>query len=232
MELRIASPCSADWDSMQGDERVRYCPECKLKVYNFDAMGSAEIEKLVRNREGRLCARFYARPDGTLLTQNCPVGFRARVRRISRAAGAIFSAATALMSATFAAAQTATATSQSTPSKRSDAALLFDVTDQSGAVITHAKIALTDREKKTTYEGVTDLKGELLIPHLAAGTYSVSIAAANFSTNRLEMEVHAAEIKKITAKMDVGAITMGGPMVTGSLVEVEPIRLPPMYLPR
>jgi hypothetical protein len=231
MELRIASPCSADWDRMQGDERVRYCPQCKLNVYNFDAMESVEIESLVRNREGRLCARFYARPDGTLLTQNCPVGFRAKVRRVSRAAGAIFSAATAIMSTTFAAAQTATTTSQSTASKRSDAALLLEVTDQSGAVITNAKVSLTDREKKT-YEGVTDWKGQLLMPHLAPGTYSVFIAAANFSTNRLEVEVHAAETKKITAKMDVAASTMGGVMVTGSLVEVEPIRLPPMYLPK
>lgn len=67
MELRIASPCSADWDRMKGDERVRYCPECKLNVYNFDAMESAEIESLVRNREGRLCARFYARPTAPFL---------------------------------------------------------------------------------------------------------------------------------------------------------------------
>jgi hypothetical protein len=99
MELRIASPCSADGDRRQGDERVRYCPECKLNVYNFGAMAPAEIESLVRNREGRLCARFYARPDGTFLTQNCPDGFRAKVRRVSRTAGAILSAA---MSATFA----------------------------------------------------------------------------------------------------------------------------------
>ena len=38
MELRVASPCSADWDRMQGNERVRYCPQCKLNVYNFAAM--------------------------------------------------------------------------------------------------------------------------------------------------------------------------------------------------
>ncbi len=110
--------------------------------------GSAEIERLVRNREGRLCARFYARPDGTLLTQNCPVGFRAKVRRISRAAGAVLSAATAAMSATYVAAQTATGTSQSTPSKRSDAALSLEVIDQSGAVITNAKVSLISHKRR------------------------------------------------------------------------------------
>lgn len=226
MELRIASPCSANWARMQGDERVRYCPECKLNVYNFDAMDSSEIESLVRNREGRLCARFYARPDGTLLTHNCPVGFRAKVRRVSRIAGAILSATTAAMSATFAMAQTGATGSLSTQSQRLESSLLLEVTDQSGAVITHAKVSLTDRGKKTAYEGVTDSKGQLLVPHLALGTYSVFIAAANFSTTRLEVVVHAAQTQKVTAKMDVGVMTMGAPMVTGSLSEPDPIRIP------
>jgi hypothetical protein len=212
MELRIASPCSADWDRMQGDDRVRYCPECKLNVYNFDAMDSGEIESLARNREGRLCARFYARPDGTLLTQNCPVGFRARVRRISRAAGAIFSTATAVMSATFAAAQTAVATSQSAPSKRSDAALSLEVIDQSGAVIANAKVSLIS-EKKTFHEGKTDSKGEVLIPDLVPGTYSVVIAATNFSTYRAQVDVQSAQTMRVVAKLDLGVIM-------GDVVEV------------
>jgi hypothetical protein len=88
---------------MKGDDRVRFCGECNLKVYNFSAMESSEVEQLVANREGRLCGRFYQRPDGTMLSQNCPVGFRAKVRRFSRVAGAALSAA---MSAGLAAAQT------------------------------------------------------------------------------------------------------------------------------
>ena len=32
------------------------------------------------------CARFYRRPDGTLLTRDCPVGIRALRRRLWRAA--------------------------------------------------------------------------------------------------------------------------------------------------
>jgi hypothetical protein len=78
-EIRIASPRSADWNRMTGDERIRYCPECKLNVYNFSEMSDAEIERILARRDGRLCARFYRRSDGTMLTRNCPVGFRAAV---------------------------------------------------------------------------------------------------------------------------------------------------------
>jgi hypothetical protein len=217
---------------MQGDERVRYCPECKLNVYNFDAMDSVEIEKVVRAREGRLCARFYARPDGTLLTQNCPVGFRAKVRRISRTAGAVLSTAMAAMSATFAAAQTGTGSAPSTQSQRSDASLLVEVTDQSGAVITSAKVSLIDREKKTLYEGVPDPSGQALISHLAPGIYSVVVSAVSFSSNRLEVEVLAAQTQKVTAKMKISPEVNMGVVAVGPPVEAEPIRLSPMYLPR
>src|SRR5215471_11991380 len=89
--LRIASPCSAEWDQMVGDDRVRHCQACNLDVYNLSKFTEGEIRALVANREGRLCARLYRRGDGTVLTQDCPVGLRAVARRISRVAGAVLS---------------------------------------------------------------------------------------------------------------------------------------------
>ena len=35
IDLRIASPCPAEWSKMTGTDRVRHCSECDLKVYNF-----------------------------------------------------------------------------------------------------------------------------------------------------------------------------------------------------
>jgi hypothetical protein len=188
-------------------------------------MRSAEIESLVRNREGRLCARFYARPDGTLLTQNCPVGLRTKVRRLSRAAAAMLSAATAAMSPTFAMGQTGATSSPSTQSQRLESSLLLKVTDQTGAVISKAKVSLLDREKKSLYEGVTDPTGQVLISHLVPGAYSVIVTASGFTTYRLEAEVRASQTRKITMKIDVGA-TMGVIVVTGGPVETEPVRIP------
>jgi hypothetical protein len=80
--LRIASPCSADWDDMQGDERVRLCGKCEKNVYNLSALSRDDAERLVREREGRLCVRLYRRSDGTVLTADCPVAVeRQRLRQ-------------------------------------------------------------------------------------------------------------------------------------------------------
>src|SRR3712207_9206675 len=86
--VRVAAPCPADWGKMVGDERVRYCNQCNLHVYNLSGMTRREAEALVTSSEGRLCIRFYRRPDGTILTRNCPVGLSALKRRAARAATA------------------------------------------------------------------------------------------------------------------------------------------------
>src|SRR5215467_11855455 len=90
--VRIAAPCSADWDSMFGNEQVRFCAQCKLNVYNLSEMTKADAELLIARAEDRLCVRYYRRRDGSILTQNCPVGLRAIKRRLSRVASAVGSA--------------------------------------------------------------------------------------------------------------------------------------------
>lgn len=71
-DIRVASPCRASWDDMTGDERSRACAHCRKNVYNLSGMTRAEIETLIREKEGRLCVRFYRRADGRLVTADCP----------------------------------------------------------------------------------------------------------------------------------------------------------------
>ena len=80
--VSIASPCPANWDSMPGTDQVRHCSQCNQNVYNLSAMTRRQAEKLLRETEGRLCARLYRRADGTILTENCPAGLRAIGRRV------------------------------------------------------------------------------------------------------------------------------------------------------
>lgn len=75
-QVRIAAPCHVDWDSMTGDERKRFCGQCKLNVYNISEMSTKEAANLIREKEGRACLRLYRRQDGTIITDNCPVGLR------------------------------------------------------------------------------------------------------------------------------------------------------------
>jgi hypothetical protein len=90
--VTVAAPCHADWDEMIGNERARFCGQCKLNVYNLSGMTRRQAESLIASAEGRLCVRFYRRADGTVLTENCPVGLRAIRRRLSRVLSAALSA--------------------------------------------------------------------------------------------------------------------------------------------
>jgi hypothetical protein len=88
-DVRVASPCDAEWDGMRpvtdsDGARARFCGSCEKNVYDLSAMTRADAFQLIERHEGRCCVRFYQRPDGTVLTQDCPVGVRALLKRAER----------------------------------------------------------------------------------------------------------------------------------------------------
>ncbi|MCE9545016.1 MAG: hypothetical protein K8T25_05780 [Planctomycetia bacterium] len=87
--IDVATPCSADWNQMTGDDRVRFCGECSLNVYQISELTRVEALKLINDHEGRLCVRLFRRHDGTILTRDCPIGLRAVRRRLARAITAV-----------------------------------------------------------------------------------------------------------------------------------------------
>ena len=99
-QISVASPCHVPWDQMQGDDRSRYCGQCRKNVFNIAAMTRDEATRLIAEREGNLCVRLYRRQDGTVLTSDCPVGIRLVRQRIVRAAAAIAAVFVALVTGT------------------------------------------------------------------------------------------------------------------------------------
>ncbi|BCM92005.1 hypothetical protein IAD21_03884 [Abditibacteriota bacterium] len=79
--IQIASPCRAEWDGMQGNQCVRFCPSCGKNVYNVAAMTRDEAMRLIEQKEGKLCVRLHRRSDGTVLTSDCPIGEATRKRQ-------------------------------------------------------------------------------------------------------------------------------------------------------
>jgi hypothetical protein len=65
---------------MPGDDRARFCDQCQKHVYNLAVMSADETIDLIRETEGQFCGRLYQRRDSTVLSGDCPVGFR-RMRR-------------------------------------------------------------------------------------------------------------------------------------------------------
>jgi len=93
--VRIAKPCSSSWADMTGDNRVRFCAQCKLNVYNLSDMTRGQAERLIHENQGRLCVQYYMRHDGTIITKDCPVGWQRMKQGLLRLAYA-FAAVVAL----------------------------------------------------------------------------------------------------------------------------------------
>lgn len=69
--LRVAEPCHADWDAMDGDDRSRHCAACDLRVTDLTQATRAEAEALLatRSRGGRVCVRYRVDADGRIVTR-------------------------------------------------------------------------------------------------------------------------------------------------------------------
>ena len=89
-EVRVASPCPVDWESMSGDARVRFCPRCDQHVFNLSGMRRVELEDLIREKQGELCVRYYQRTDGAVMTRDCPEGAMRKLRRQAAVALSVF----------------------------------------------------------------------------------------------------------------------------------------------
>jgi hypothetical protein len=89
LKVQVATPCRARWDAMEGDERIRFCGDCRKNVYNLSALTRTEAEALVSDVESNPCVTFFQRADGTVLTEDCPVGVAAARRRVARAVAAV-----------------------------------------------------------------------------------------------------------------------------------------------
>lgn len=69
--VTIASPCTVPWDSMAGDERKRFCGQCRLHVHDVSQMTRREADALIESAGGRCCLRLWRRPDGRVITKDC-----------------------------------------------------------------------------------------------------------------------------------------------------------------
>lgn len=89
--IKIASPCPVPWDTMEAteEERKRFCRQCSLHVYDLSGMSATEAEELIESSVGRLCVNFYQRPDGKVMTDDCPAALKALRNRYRKVAAFI-----------------------------------------------------------------------------------------------------------------------------------------------
>jgi hypothetical protein len=227
--IAVASPCPVAWDDMAGNERVRFCSQCKLNVYDISAMTRSEAKSFIANAEGRICAKLYRRADGTILTRDCPVGLRAVRKKISRAAAAAFSALISLFggSALFAQQQPKNETRvdiQRTLRRYGQAAIEGTVFDDYRAVIAGAQVKLINERTKHEVTTKANDNGRFRFTDSEKGVYTIQVYSPGFDKlEQLGLEVSDEQALNLDVMLKVGEV---GEALMGVVVVTSPIMLP------
>jgi ankyrin repeat protein len=204
-QIQIPSPCTADWDTMVGNNQVRFCEHCNLSVHSLSAMTRERALRLVVNSRGRLCVRFVPGVDGRPIT-NLPLKLHNIGRRVSRFTAGVFTAALSLSSAT------AQSGSQTTPT-RPDAEQSVPAPEQkpveaqalsasiSGTIktigvgklkpVAGASVKLTNKVGGAELITSTTEDGAYSFPYVCPGTYTLSVRADGYAdANTEEITLH------------------------------------------
>jgi ankyrin repeat protein len=191
----IPAPCEADWDSMIGNERVRFCEHCHLHVTNLSALTRQEAMRLVARSEGRLCVRFVKRLDGSVVTKQLPQTLHQISRRVSRIAAGAFTATLSLSSA---AAQTPSTNSgpagivasqleQEKQKQTTDTgAIRGTLLDPNDAVIPGAAVELLNTATGFAAKTTSSDDGQYVFERISPGTYTLKVRSAGFAGLELQ----------------------------------------------
>jgi hypothetical protein len=212
--VSIAAPCSADWDSMPGSDRVRHCSQCNKNVYNLSAMTRRQAEALLRESEGRLCARLYRRADGSVITENCPVGLRAVGRRISRVVGAAMSAMMAFSST--ASAQFPLIQINPAQARRVNFSISGVVDDLTGAIVPGATITVSADGSDAKFSLQSKANGEFRLDALPRGFYAIQIVTPGFAIFTKRVFIGFMSEYRVHATLQLGSMM-------GEVVAIEPV---------
>ncbi len=188
--LTVPSPCTEDWNRMKGNDQVRFCEHCDSSVHNLSQMTPNQALRLAAGSNGRLCIRFERDSTGRLV--RTPV--RHKLHQISRRASQIAAGAfSATLSITSAVGHPATST-QSCPPNGSlvpavsqpatrwglQSSVVGAVTDQHGAAIPSATVALFNVRSNLALYTSPDFGGHFRIDNLEQGMYRLRIEAPGF----------------------------------------------------
>jgi hypothetical protein len=225
--LNVASPCSADWDEMMGNEQVRFCRDCSLYVHDLSKITRKDAVKLVAASKGKLCVRYARRPDGTLHTASQAEPLARIKRRLTRIAAGAFTATLSLASnAAAQSAQTAERDPQVviSPVTVKDrmravnpdgqtASLVGTVSEPNQALVAGASITLSNEETGQETGTTSNDDGTYRFQALEAGKYKLKVESPGFMPYQQEkIVVENGTEQRADATLDVGAV-MGGAIV-------------------
>jgi hypothetical protein len=221
--LTIPSPCTADWNSMVGNDQVRFCEHCSLDVHNLSAITRSQAERLVSSAKGRLCVQYHYDSAGRPLTLPARQKLHRIGRRVSRIAAGAF---TATLSVTSAVAQGSVGSqssssnpptvTQSNPRWALGSSVVGTITDQNGAVIASATIAVSS--ENVNLFASTNFNGQFRIDGLQAGAYKIRVDAPGFAAEQDELYVRENGEARVDRTLKVATVEETVDVESGSQV--------------
>lgn len=72
---------------MTGDDKIRFCGQCKKNVHNLSTLPPNEVTKVLSKLKEKetVCVLMYKRKDGSVIMDNCPLVLRKTRDRIRAA---------------------------------------------------------------------------------------------------------------------------------------------------
>jgi hypothetical protein len=218
--IRVASPCSQDWNEMSGSETARFCEHCAFEVNNLSALKRKEAMRLVRQSEGRICVRYVRSPE-----TGAPV-FAEKLHQITRRAGiaaGVLGASLTLSTLAYAQGEavnpspktqvetTVENQSDKDKTKSPTGTISGTAVDPTGAIIPNVPVKLTNGETGESRNTTTDENGAYEFKDVSTGIYRITAAATSgfttYETQAIEVSENA-DIK-LDLPMSVGFVTMG-----------------------
>lgn len=234
--LTLTKPCDADWDSMAGNDQVRFCKHCDLHVTNLSSISRTEARRVVESARGRICVRYMIGPSGGVHTQKMPEQLYRIGRRASRIAAGAFTATLSLSSGaaqtrvTSAAPSVENVARVETSGQREQLVVDFSasvsgtITTREGTPIADAKVFLVDRESGEERTTTSSGMGQYTFQILPAGNYLLWVHKPTFDTDTASLSIAAGgavqqhfELEKRELRWAGGAMTV--------VVEEEPLLL-------
>jgi hypothetical protein len=227
----VQSPCTEDWNEMQGNDQTRFCSHCSKNVNNLSTMTRKEARKLVRASGGNLCVRYVRHPSngGPIFANH----LTQIARRASRLAAGVVSASITMTTLAYAQggipsraegeksslSEHAASDRTSTPSP--SGSITGTVTDSAGAVIPGATVSLVDRRGEQLRFVTSSYEGAFEFDSLQPGSYRVEVTANLFQKTVVDnVEVGSGRVALNNVEMSIGehVVLMG---VVASSVEYE-----------
>jgi hypothetical protein len=203
-------PCSADWNEMIGDERVRFCRGCEKNVYNLSAMSRREASRFAARNAGKACVRYVRLADGRVQTADTKL--YKITRRASTVAAGVFGAALTLSAAANAQmpapSKTAPTKTVKTQKKNNSetSRISFTVYDPNNSPIPTAEVILTNPKTNEEFNALTDESGAAYLDFIPPGRYEAKIAANGFQPFKRVFQIKERVEPNIKVYLQVGIV--------------------------